>query len=165
MPATKQDLMAKLDTLNIAVTVTEHPPLFTVEDSKALRGQIQGAHTKNLFMKDKKGALFLLVLGEDASLNLKALPKILNSARLSFGKPDLLMDKLGVTPGSVTAFAIINDPKYEVRIIYDKTLMANNIINCHPLTNEATVSIEADDLIKFTRACGHEPTIMALAGA
>lgn len=143
--------------------MTEHPPLFTVEDSKALRGQIKGAHTKNLFMKDKKGALFLLVVGEDTPINIKAMQKTLNCARLSFGKPDLLMDKLGVLPGSVTAFAIINDPNAEVRLIFDETLMTNNIINCHPLTNEATISIKRDDLITFTRACGHEPTIMALA--
>lgn len=163
MPATRQDLMAKLESLNIAVKITEHAPLFTVEDSKILRGQICGGHTKNLFMKDKKGALFLLVVGEDATINMKTMHKTLNCARLSFGKPDLLMEKLGISPGSVTAFSIINDPTAEVRIIFDETLMANDIINCHPLTNDATVSIKRDDLISFTRACGHEPTIMALA--
>lgn len=163
MPATRQDLMKKLENLEIEVETVEHPPLFTVDESKSLRGTISGGHTKNLFMKDKKGALFLLVVGEDATIDMKTMHKKLNCARLSFGKPDLLMEKLGVLPGSVTAFSIINDPNAEVRIIFDETLMTHEIINCHPLTNDATVSIKRDDLISFVQACGHQPTILSLA--
>lgn len=163
MPATRQDLMTRLSSLGIETKITEHPPLFTVEDSKALRGRIPGAHTKNLFVKDKKGALFLLVADEDAVIHMKTIHKTLNCDRLSFGKPELLMEKLGVAPGSVTAFSILNDPSADVRIVLDETLMKHDIINCHPLANDATVSIGRNDLIAFIRACGHEPTIMALA--
>lgn len=161
-PVTRDGLMARLESLGIAVSLTEHPPLYTVEDSKALRGQIAGGHTKNLFLKDKKGALFLLVVEEDAAIDLKTIDKVLGSARLSFGKPELLMEKLGVTPGSVTAFAVINDVKADVTVILDEALMRHDIINCHPLTNDATVSIRREDLLTFMRACGHTPTFLPL---
>lgn len=161
-PVTREDLMARLESLGIAVSLTEHPPLHTVEDSKALRGQISGGHTKNLFLKDKKGALFLLVVEEDAVIDLKSIDKTIGSARLSFGKPELLAEKLGVTPGSVTAFAVINDPEAEVSVIFDDRLMRHEIINCHPLSNDATVSIRRDDLLTFMRACGHTPTLLPL---
>lgn len=154
--------MTKLDSLNIKTVTVNHAPLFTVEDSKALRGQITGGHTKNLFVKDKKGALFLLVVGEDAVIDMKTMHKTLGCARLSFGKPDLLMEKLGIAPGSVTAFCIINDPSADVNIIFDGKLMQHDIINCHPLANDATTSIARDDLLTFVRACGHDPVIMAL---
>lgn len=163
MPATSDDLFKRLNDLEIDTETVNHPPLFTVEDSKALRGQIAGGHTKNLFVKDKKGVLFLLVADEDAHINMKTMHKRLGCARLSFGKPELLMEKLGVPPGSVTAFSIINDKNQDVRIIFDQELMKKDPINCHPLTNDATTSIARDDLLKFVRACGHEPVIMPLA--
>src|ERR1700681_2306085 len=106
MPASRNDLMAMLADLGIATTTVEHAPLFTVEDSQTLRGEVPGAHTKNLFLKDKKDALFLVVAPEDAEIDLKRLHTIVGAAsRLSFGKPELLLETLGVTPGAVTAFS------------------------------------------------------------
>ncbi|MEM8837646.1 MAG: prolyl-tRNA synthetase associated domain-containing protein [Pseudomonadota bacterium] len=163
-PLTRNDLMDELTNLGIATETVDHPPLFTVEDSKTLRGTIHGGHTKNLFVKDKKGALFLLVVDEDSSIDMKSLHKTLGCGRLSFGKPDLLMEVLGVIPGAVTAFAIANDRDKRVQIVFDEQLMQNDKINCHPLTNDATTTIKRDDLIAFVRATGHKPSIMRLGG-
>lgn len=162
MPHTKDTLQQFLNEIDVSTTTIEHPALFTVEDSKALRGEIDGGHTKNLFVKDKKGKLFLLVVEEDAQIDMKTVNKKLDCGRLSFGKPDLLMEKLGIIPGAVTAFSIINDSDNAVQIVFDEKLMQHEIINCHPLTNEATTSIARDDLLSFVKACGHEPLIMAL---
>src|SRR3954469_10682659 len=109
MPATKDELFAYLDQLGIAVSTVEHPALFTVEQSQELRGEIPGGHTKNLFLKDKKDQIFLVVAEEDAEIDMKSLHKRIDSARLSFGKPELLLELLGVVPGSVTPFGVIND--------------------------------------------------------
>ncbi len=109
MPASRADLFAMLDRLGIKTATTEHPPLHTVEESQALRGEIAGGHTKNLFLKDKKDQVFLVVAEEDAAIDMKSLHKRIGSARLSFGKPELLIELLGVVPGSVTPFGVIND--------------------------------------------------------
>ena len=152
--------MQRLDELGITSETKDHEPLFTVEDSKFLRGEIAGAHSKNLFLKDKKGALFLVVASEDAKIDLKRFHQLIGSARLSFGKPDLLMEVLGVTPGTVSPFTLINDPDHRVSIILDTNLMASKIVNFHPLTNEATTSISPGDLLTFIGSCGHEPRVM-----
>ncbi|HEX9903552.1 MAG TPA: prolyl-tRNA synthetase associated domain-containing protein, partial [Propylenella sp.] len=109
MAASRTDLLAALERLGIAAETAEHPPLFTVEQSRALRGAIPGGHTKNLFLKDKKGAVFLVVAEEDAEIDMKTLHQRIGSARLSFGKPELLAELLGVIPGAVTPFGAIND--------------------------------------------------------
>ncbi len=163
MAATRGDLMAFLDGLGIETVTVEHPPLFTVADSQKLRGEIAGGHTKNLFLKDKKGALYLVVAGEDAAIDMKGLHKVIGSARLSFGKPDLLLEVFGVLPGSVTPFAAINDEAGRVSVILDEDLMRHDRLNFHPLENTATTSIAANDMIAFLRATGHEPEIIALA--
>ena len=140
-----------------------HPPLFTVEDSQAQRGEIAGAHTKNLFLKDKKGALYLVVADEAAQIDLKHLHRRIGaSGRLSFGRPEILMETLGVTPGSVSAFGLINDRTGRVGVILDAVLMANDQINCHPLVNTATTTIAAADLLAFIKATGHEPRLVKL---
>ncbi|HET7714573.1 MAG TPA: prolyl-tRNA synthetase associated domain-containing protein [Bauldia sp.] len=155
--------MAFLDRLGIATTTVTHPPLFTVEDSRALRGEIPGAHTKNLFLKDKKDAIFLVTALEDAEIDLKQLHhKIGASGRLSFGKPELLAEKLGVVPGAVTPFGLINDRPPSVQVVLDAALVAHERINCHPLVNTATTTIATADLLAFVRAGGHEPRILAL---
>ena len=165
MPATRDDLMAMLARLGIATTTVEHNSVFTVEEAKHLRGAVAGAHTKNLFLKDRKDALFLVVAPEDALVDLKHLHHVIGaSGRLSFGKPELLAEALGVPPGSVTAFAVINDTAGRVAIILDASLMAADRVNCHPLVNTATTSIAPADLLTFIRATGHEPVIVALAG-
>ena len=163
MAATRQDLEDYLLKLGIAVRTVSHPPLFTVEESQALRGEIAGAHTKNLFLKDKKGALFLVVAPEEAVLDLKRIhEKIGASGRVSFGSAELLLETLGVLPGAVTAFGIINDRDGRVRLVVDAGLAAADIVNCHPLVNTATTSIPAAGLLAFARATGHEPLIVAL---
>ncbi|MHA1189572.1 MAG: prolyl-tRNA synthetase associated domain-containing protein [Alphaproteobacteria bacterium] len=162
--ATRAALLEMLDGLDIATTTIDHPALFTVAQSQELRGEIAGGHSKNLFLKDKKGALFLIVADEAASIEMKSLHKVIGSARLSFGKPDLMEAVLGVSPGSVTPFAAINDSDGRVTIILDEALMAHDVINFHPLENTATTSIRRDDLVIFLKATGHEPLVVAFSG-
>ncbi len=159
MPATPDDLFAFLDRLGIAHKTAEHPPLYTVEQSQALRGTIPGGHTKNLFLKDKKGAIFLVVLREDARVDLKTLHQKLEAGRFSFGSADLLRELLGVEPGSVTPFGVINDTEKRVTVILDAAMMREAILNYHPLVNTMTTSIASGDLVRFLAATGHEPRI------
>ena len=165
MPATRTDLFDRLSELDIATTTIDHAAVFTVAESDQLEHELPGGHTKNLFLKDAKGRLFLVVAESHAQVDMKKLHKLIGCARLSFGKPDLLEEKLGVTPGSVTAFSAINDEAGEVQVVVDESLMAFDTINCHPLTNTATTAIARDDLIRFLRATGHEPRIMSLVAA
>lgn len=161
MPKTPDDLFNVLAGLGISVETVEHPPLFTVGESQSLRGQIPGGHTKNLFLKDKKDRFFLLTVEEEAQVDLKQVHHVIGaSSRVSFGKPEKLMEYLGVIPGAVTAFGAINDEGGEVTFVLDAALMAHETINAHPLVNTATTSIRADDLAKFLRATGHEPLIL-----
>lgn len=163
MPATRDDLMAMLDSLGIRTVTRDHPPLFTVEQSQTLRGEIPGGHTKNLFLKDKKGGLFLITALEDARIDLKQVHHVIGaSGRVSFGSADLLMEVLGVAPGSVTAFGAINDTEGRVKVILDAALMEHDTVNCHPLVNTATTSIASSDLVRFLEATGHLPEILTL---
>ncbi len=163
MAATRSELFAFLDSLDIVHTTYEHEPIFTVEQGANLKAQWPGGHSKNLFLKDKKGAFFLLSAKDDTEINLKRLPKLIACARLSFGNPVLMEELLGVAPGSVTAFALINDPKAQVRFLVDQRLLKNTPVHFHPLKNDATTAIAPNDLLKFARACGHEPTLLDLS--
>jgi len=164
MPKTPDELLAFLDGLGISVSTVRHPPLFTVAESQSLRGEIAGGHTKNLFLKDKKGAYFLLTVEEEAVVDLKTIHNLIGaSGRVSFGKPDMLMDLLGVAPGAVTVFGAVNDTEGRVKIVLDQGLMREETINAHPLTNEATTSIRRDDLLAFLKATGHEPHVLKAA--
>ncbi len=163
--ATGPDLFAYLDKLSIPTRTVEHPPVFTVEESEKLDREMEGGHTKNLFLKDAKGRLFLVVAEARASIDMKSLHKVLDCARLSFGRPELLQEVLGIAPGSVTAFAVLNDKAGLVSVIVDETLMGFETINCHPLVNTATTNIGRDDLLRFMRATGHEPRVVALPPA
>ena len=164
MPKTETELFAFLAELGIEVTTTRHPPLFTVADSQALRGEIAGGHTKNLFLKDKKDRFFLVTVGEEAVVDLKQIHHLIGaSSRVSFGKPEMLMELLGVVPGAVTVFGLVNDTGRQVSVVLDAALMDNEIINAHPLTNEATTSIAAADLLGFIRATGHEPAVLKVS--
>jgi Ala-tRNA(Pro) deacylase len=166
MAATREDLAEYLRNLGIAVTTVEHPPVFTVEEAQALRGEIAGAHSKNLFLKDKKDALFLVVAREAAEIDLKHLHgRIGASGRLSFGKPELLMERLGVPPGSVTPFGLVNDRPPQLRVILDAGLVAHETVNFHPLVNTATMTLTSRDLLAFIRATGHEPEILDFTAA
>lgn len=162
-PKTSDDLFKFLDELNIEIKNYEHEPVFTVAESQSLRDGIPGGHTKNLFLKDKKGRYFLLTVLEDAQIDLKTVhQKIGAQGRVSFGKPDALMDFLGVIPGAVTAFGVFNDTEKNVTLVLDQKLMAHDIINGHPLRNNATTSIAAADLCKFVEATGHDLHIIQL---
>ena len=164
MPKTEDDLFAFLDGLGITVSTLRHPPLFTVADSQSLRGEIPGGHTKNLFLKDKKDNYFLVTVDEEALVDLKQIHHLIGAAgRVSFGKPEKLMELLGVVPGAVTVFGLVNDARQEVKLVLDAALMQNAVINAHPLTNEATTSIAAGDLLTFVKATGHEPVILKVA--
>ena len=162
MAWTREMLLDHLAGLGIKTETVEHPPLFTVEESQALRGEIPGAHTKNLFLKCKKGSLWLITALEETPVNLKTLHHALGSGRLSFGNAELLMEVLGVTPGSVSTFGAVNDTESRVTVVLDERLMQHERINLHPLVNTATTGLSRDDLIRFLKACGHAPKIMAL---
>lgn len=162
MPATRAELFERLKALSIKTETRDHEPVFTVAESEALHREMPGGHTKNLFLKDAKGRLFLLVAESHTPVDMKTLHKKIGCARLSFGKPDLLLDKLGVSPGSVTAFAVINDHAAEVSVLIDENLMCHDIINCHPLENTATTAITRDDLLIFLKDTGHEPVVVSL---
>lgn len=160
MPATREDLFARLAELGIETQTKDHAPVYTVDEARALRGEIAGGHCKNLFLKDKKGALWLVVTLEDTQVDLKTLPQKMGSARLSFGKAELLGEVLGIEPGSVTPFAVVNDPENKVQVVLDEAMMAHDVLNYHPLKNDATTSISASDLVTFLQSCGHEPKIV-----
>jgi Ala-tRNA(Pro) deacylase len=162
-PASRNDLIACLDRLGIATTTVDHPPVFTVSEARSLRGQIAGGHAKNLFLKDRKGRLFLLVAEEDAAVDLKTIHQTLGGqGKVSFGSADLLREVWGVEPGSVTPFGAINDPEGRVTVALDAGLMAHATVNFHPLTNTATTSIASEDLVAFLRATGHQPLTVEL---
>jgi Ala-tRNA(Pro) deacylase len=161
----RQDLFARLAALGIATHTVEHEPLFTVAESIKLERELPGAHSKNLFLKDEGGDLFLVEAKSSTRVALKGLARTLGAGRFSFGKAELLMETLGVPPGSVTAFAVINDRDRRVRVVIDAELMKHDSMNCHPLENTATTSIARDDLLRFIRSCGHEPRIAVLGGA
>ncbi len=163
VPASRAALFERLNELGIACETVEHPAVFTVEESQKLDAQLPGGHTKNLFLKDAKGIMFLIVAESRSRIDLKQLHKILGCKRLSFGNGDLLYEKLGVSPGSVTAFALLNDRNQEVRVVIDKQLMQYDRINCHPLENTATTGIAKADLLRFIEACGHSYEIVDLA--
>ncbi len=166
MPASPEDLFVLLDRLGISTTTVEHPPLFTVEQSRALRGTIPGGHTKNLFLVDRKNRLFLASAEESANIDLKRLhTKIGASGRLSFGKAELLRSSLGIEPGSVSPLAAINDKDHAVTIVLDEALMRHETINFHPLINSCTTRIKREDFIRFLAATGHEPLIVAASAA
>lgn len=164
MPHSRDDLLARLAALGIDAPTVDHPPLYTVADSQALRGEIAGAHSKNLFLKDRKDALFLVVALEDATIDLKRIhERIGASGKVSFGKPELLMEVLGVEPGSVTPFGVLNDGGGRVQVVLDARLMQAATLNFHPLVNTATTSIGRDGLVAFLAAVGHPPRILAVS--
>ena len=163
MPATREDLFARLTALGIETLTRHHAPVFTVEEARALRGEIPGGHCKNLFLKDDKGNIWLIVCLESSPIDLKAAPAKIGSRRLSFGKPELLMEVLGVEPGSVTPFALINDTATRVNVVLDSAMMAHELVSYHPLRNDASTTIRSADLVRFIKSCGHDPRIVAVA--
>ena len=180
MSCTPEELFAYLDSLGISHKTVTHPAVFTVEEGRALRGQIAdqagseagsqiagevaGAHTKNLFLRDKKGTAFLIVALEETAIELRSLHRLVGaSGRFSFGSAERMRELLGVEPGSVTPFAAINDRAGRVNVVLDAAMMAHAVLNFHPLVNTATTTISRDDLVRFLQATGHRPVIVALS--
>lgn len=155
------ELFRFLDDLGIPHKTQRHAPVFTVAEAVALRDEVAGAHTKNLFVKDKKDQFFLLTVEEHAVVDLKTVHTLIGAAsKVSFGKPEKLMEFLGVVPGSVTALGAINDTGHNVTFVLDADLMRDEVINCHPLSNDATTSLASADLIRFLEATGHTPLVL-----
>ncbi|WP_207484734.1 prolyl-tRNA synthetase associated domain-containing protein [Arenibaculum pallidiluteum] len=161
-PTSPEALLAYLDSLGIETETIAHRPLFTVEESREMHALIPGAHCKNLFLKDKKDQLWLVVALADTAVDLKRLDKRIGAARLSFGRPDLLWEALGVRPGSVTPFALVNDRAGRVRVVLERAMVAEPLLNYHPLVNTRSTVIRSEDLVRFVRATGHEPLIADL---
>ena len=158
----REHLLACLGDLGITHKTIEHPAVFTVEEACAHTAHLPGGHCKSLFLKDKKGGLWLLVCLDRRRIDMNCLAKTIGCPRLSFGKPELLSEVLGVTPGSVTPFALINDSDHRVRPLLDKAMLEHELLNYHPLTNEATTTIKSADLPVFIKAMGHEPEVIDL---
>ncbi|MBL6928827.1 MAG: prolyl-tRNA synthetase associated domain-containing protein [Rhodospirillales bacterium] len=162
MNATPDDLFARLDRLGIKTQTHRHPPVFTVEESKRLRGDLPGAHCKNLLLRDHKKSLWLVVAAEDRAIDLKALKGLMGSGRLSFAKAEVLRETLGVDAGAVTPFALINAAEDVLHVVLDAAMMRRELLNFHPLTNAATTAITPDGLLTFISSCGHEPRIVEM---
>ena len=158
MAAPPEDLFNRLDALSIAHDTVEHAATFTVEEGRHLKASMPGGHSKNLFMKDKDGTLVLISAWAESQLKLNQVHKLIGTRRLSFGHADLMLETLGVAPGSVTAFALINDIDLRVRFVVDAALMGFDRVNFHPLVNTATTAISRDDLRRFVEATGHDLT-------
>jgi len=163
MPVTRQELFDYLDSLNIEHNTLEHEPIFRVEDSLELKAQRPGANTKNLFLKDKAGKFFLICAQSDSNIRINKLHPVLGCKRLSFGKAEPLLELLGMTPGSVTLFSILNDTENQVTLILDAALLNHDIVNFHPLLNDATTAISSADMINFAKATGHDPVMLDFA--
>jgi len=162
MHATQEELFKKLDELGIAYKTHHHAPVFTVEEAQAETDQIPGGHCKNLFLKDKTGDLYLVVCLQETAIDLKAFRKLVGARNLSFGKPDLLYEILGVEPGSVTPFSLINDKARKVSVILEKRMMEHDLLNYHPLQNVMTTQISSTALEAFIADCGHSVRILEL---
>ena len=163
--ATPDDLFKRLQELGIVTETHDHPPVFTIEESRALRGAMPGAHCKTLYFKDKKGVLWLCVVEESRRMNIRALSNLIGSARLSFAQPDRVKSDLGVEPGAVTPFALINDAHNNIRTVIDADVMAADTAHFHPLVNDRTTAIAPGDLLKFLRAGGHDPRVLDFSAA
>jgi Ala-tRNA(Pro) deacylase len=163
LPTPPGRLLQIIAELGIAAETITHEAVFTVEQSRHVSHGIPGAHTKNLFVKDKKGQLFLVVAEHDRRIDLKRLHEVIGaSGRLSFGSAEQMMAHLGVTPGSVTAFAVVNDTSGQVSVVLDKGLAGLPRVNCHPMVNTMTTGLSCADLMRFWAHTGHTPLIIDL---
>jgi Ala-tRNA(Pro) deacylase len=162
-PLTPDSLLARFAALGIAHRTHTHPPVYTVEEAKSLRGTLPGGHCKSLFLKDKKGGLWLVVALEECRVDLKSLAYQLGAPRFSFGSAELLYEVLGVRPGSVTPYAAINDTEGRVAVVLQQAMLAQDPLNYHPLENTRTTAIAPADLVRFLEACGHAPRIVEFA--
>lgn len=159
-PVTSEQLFDELRAMGIPFRTVEHPPVFTVEEAKRTRGDLPGIHTKSLFLRDKRERMWLVVCLADRDVDLRALAARIGSKRLSFGSPTRLMRYLGVIPGAVNPFAVINDTEGEVQIVIDRAVLDGDPVNLHPLDNAMTTALTAADLVRFLEAHGHAPHVV-----
>jgi Ala-tRNA(Pro) deacylase len=164
IPYTSKDLIATLDAMDVAYTIHHHEPVFTVEESEYLEKTIPGTHCRNMFLRDKKKNMFLVTLANETLVDLKKLPDVLDCGRISFGSSERLWDNLGIRPGSVNPFCIVNDKDGAVRIILDKYMMEQESINVHPMDNAMTIGLAPLDLTRFIETTNHECEIVDLSG-
>ena len=157
---TPEKLLEALNDLGLKTSTLTHEAVFRVGEGEDIKAALPGAHTKNLFLKDDKGQLWLISAEQSTAINLKTLPKVIGSGRLSFGSEERLYNALGVRPGSVTALGLINDPEHKVRFILDKALADADIVNFHPLTNTATTSLSQAGFRVFVESLGRELVIV-----
>ncbi len=156
------ELFAYLDRLGIEHSTIEHPPIFTVEEGRAWHHKIPGLHSKNLFIKDRKGGIWLVVMPGEKRADLNRLEKLLGAPRFSLGRPELLAEVLELTPGSVTPFGLINDRDRRVTVVLDQEMLESEWVNYHPLHNAASTTLRSADLVRFVQALGYEPIIIRL---
>lgn len=161
-PLTPEELFSRLEALGIAYKTYSHPPVFTVAEAAQLRGSLPGGHCKSLFLKDKKAGFWLAVMLEERRVDLKRLAARLGAPRFSFGGATDLYERLGVRPGSVTPFALVNDPESRVTPVLDAAMLEHDPLNYHPLINDRTTALAPADLLRFIGACGHAPRIVDL---
>jgi Ala-tRNA(Pro) deacylase len=157
---TPETLLSYLDDLGITHNTISHPPVYTVEEAKKLRGTLPGANCKSLFLKSKRGDMWLVVVAEDHRVNLEGLAESLGSKRLSFASPERLMGNLGVIPGAVSPLAVVNDPSGDVTVVLFAEILDHDVLNFHPLVNDRTTALAASDFLRFLQATGHEPLLL-----
>ncbi len=165
LPTTSEVLFELFEVLDIQYKKHDHAPIFTVEEGLHLKAKIPGVHCRNLFLRDKKKKMFLVVAANETQLDLKKLPNFIDSGRISFGSPERLWTHLGIRPGAVNPFCAVNDKDHQVQIILDAAMMAADIVNYHPMDNAMTVSIAPADLLRFFAHTGHEARVVDLTGA
>jgi Ala-tRNA(Pro) deacylase len=156
-------LFAHLDAIGVSHFTFHHPPVFRVEEGQTIKAALPGGHSKNLFLKDSKDQLWLISALGETTIDLKRLPAVIGSGRLSFGSPALMAETLGVTPGSVTAFGLINDEDHRLRFVLDAALAASDPVNFHPLTNDATTAVSRQGFLDFLASIGVTPMIVDFA--
>lgn len=162
LPTSPEQLFAILDEMDIPYRLHRHAPIFTVAEGEHLKREIPGVHCRNLFLADKKKEMFLVVAANETAVDLKTLPEKLGSGRLSFGSAERLWTYLGIRPGSVCPFVLLNDPQRRVQPVLDAAMMEAEIVNYHPLDNAMTIGLRPADLLKFIARTGHEPRILDL---
>lgn len=165
LPTTPQDLFAMLDELGIEYSLHHHEPFFTVEEGLETEKNIPGTHCRNLFLRDKKKKMALLVAANETAVDMKKLAPVIDMARLSFGSKDRLWQYLGIRQGSVCPFTIVNDKDRQVMLILDKYMMDQDLVNYHPFDNAMTIGLKPADLIQFVEAQGHPYKIVDLSPA
>jgi Ala-tRNA(Pro) deacylase len=163
VPATPAELFALFDRLGIEHSTVEHPPFFTVEEARPWHDKIPGLHCKNLFIKDRKGGIWLVVMPADKRADVGWLEKAVGAPRFSFARPEVLWEVLELTPGSVTPFGLINDRLRRVKVILDEEMLDSERVNLHPLHNAASTTLRSVDLLRFIRALSYDPIILRLS--